>query len=145
MKIFFLALISTSFVFTSQSQAADNFKCLGAGADSQGNPVKISLKTDIETNTLALTLVPSARQPGPYDVQTLKITKITPMFPIYSIQASKDLRPVDGALSELSLGISAEILTPGVPYPSQMSMTSTTLRGNKTQASYALTCILFRN
>lgn len=98
-NIFALALI-----FASAPAFADDLKVTCSGLTKDGKQ-KIQLATDLDRNELEIAIFPANRARNRSDDRVLEITQIRPMFPIFSIHARKDERPVDGALVEAALTI----------------------------------------
>jgi hypothetical protein len=64
---------------------------------------------NVKSNTLSI-----SRGEDDYDSQTLKITNVIPMFPVYSIDAKADYRAVDGPLVIARLNIRNEAKVIGI-------------------------------
>lgn len=93
-----LILAGSAFGVTVQKQLTRDILCHGQNEST--NDVLITVVGDTKTNTLSI-----SRGEEDYNSQTLKVTGVIPMFPVYSIDAMVDHRPVDGALIIARLNI----------------------------------------
>jgi hypothetical protein len=122
---------------------ADTIHCEGTYQPQGGDLQKIELDKGSDNRTLALAIYPAESENPGYLTMHYAITRIIPMFPVYSVEAKQDLRRVDGSLTELSLAIHTEGVsvsgTPGMP--ARLTEKVTSPRGGQpVTRQYALTC-----
>lgn len=73
--------------------------------------------------------------------EQLDITRVIPMFPVYSVDARKDLRPVDGDLTTATLTIQMEAVGVAGAKPGHLTVKHVSARSSHTEtAQYLLEC-----
>ena len=118
-------VFSSAAAFAETSQLKVN--CTGLQTDDNGVQQNIVVKTNAAADSLEVSIYPANRKPQVYDTESYPIVDSRAMFPISSIDAKVDRRPVDGALNEVSLTISTEAIdvSGGGRKPSHLTITST--------------------
>ncbi|MEQ1878003.1 MAG: hypothetical protein ABL958_15275 [Bdellovibrionia bacterium] len=130
--------------FAVQAQAATpKLTCKGVSSTNLG-AASVYVKTNPPQNTLSVAVVRAGQRPSQYDWHTLKVTKVVPMFPVTTVVASRDMRPVDGPLVEATLAISTEAVNPSTgERPARLTVTTTSPRGGTPRADrYQVACKL---
>jgi hypothetical protein len=97
-----------------------------------------------QDNTLDISIFPlEESNPQPFETMSYDVTRVIPMFPIYSIDAEKNLQPVDGADTKVALNINTEsVSVTGGAHQATLQIDSTSLRGDTESNRYSLSCHL---
>jgi hypothetical protein len=136
-----LALIFSSIPAFAQTSTF-NVKCSGLTEDRQQ---KVEVTTSEDGEKLVVAVYPANRERNKYDGRELEIVDSRAMFPIASIDAKRDARPLDGALVEAYLAISSELARPIGGSPAKLTIKSTIYDrregGEKTSSTvYNISC-----
>ena len=86
--------------------------CSGQYVNDKGVTKKVTVKSSADLKSLEFTRIPDNRPANPFDVESLRIVKENPMWPVASISAQEDDRPRDGSFTELDLSIYNEVVSP---------------------------------
>lgn len=132
-------LIVVTGIVCAFSTAFANVECAGRQMINTGL-IDISANTTADLKTLDVSIRRAGTIPNQFNTASFDVTRITPMFPVYSVEAQKDLSDRDGALTKVTISISAEILNP-TGNPAQITVESFVARTKTTKTTtYQVTC-----
>lgn len=140
-----LALVLSILTTLAQADFSENVPTLNcSGIDTQINGVirRIQVTTNVENKTLDVAFFSlHAFGPKPYEKVAYPITRVIPMFPIYSISAKRDLSMVDGGKTLVTIAIHNEAIG-GDALPSTLTIESIGRLGSTKSTYTGIQCIL---
>jgi hypothetical protein len=138
MKVNLLITALGLLAVSAASAGETKIQCSGLTQTQEGRSQQVRVNADLGHREMEISFFSAEQaQPQPEETETYAITRINLMFPYGSIDARRDLRPVDGALTEVHLLLGDRVETGG---RSKLTLEVTSLRGNVTRSSYDLIC-----
>ena len=129
----------------ADTELTESIKCKGTLTNTAGQKQNLVVKGNPEKNTLNISIFTGSHASA-FDTQSLRITQVIPMFPVYSVIAQRDRRPVDGTLTVAKLRIKTEgISTSGGGMPAKLTLDVTSPRGFHSTKTYPLSCKISNN
>jgi len=134
-----VSLVLLSNLALGESTLSQSIRCTGQLPADSKRGTTLWVNALPLGNTLEISFF-SGPKPEPLLTQSLRVTRVLPMFPIYSVTASVDHRRTGGSLVVANLAIQNEVATKA-GQPATLTLESTPVRtGKKTTEKYRVTC-----
>lgn len=142
-KILFACCLAQTGALHADSLLRQTVTCHGETVNSVGDKQNIAVTGNPKDQTLDIAFY-QGETPAFFDTLTYALTRVRPLYPVFSLTAVSDLRLTGGGRNEATLVIQVETFPQTSGYPAKLTIEMTSLRGSHQVKQYDLTCEISR-